>query len=157
MTGWFRFILPGLAVLGLQPGAGQAAPNIVSDKEAQLASLNITITGIRNDKGVIRLALCPPDSGFPDCGSKAVRTAALPIKNGKVSIAFTDLPPGRYAASLFHDSNENGRLDTFAGIPREGYGFSSNPPFRPRAPRFEECELELPGSGSITIRLRYLG
>ena len=43
------------------------------------ASLAVTVTGIKNSKGVIRLALCPPDAGFPDCKTKVVRTASLPI------------------------------------------------------------------------------
>ena len=54
------------------------------------------------------------------------------------------------------DANGNGKLDTFAGIPREGYGFSRNPPFRPRAPRWEEAVFSLPGESAAAIKLRNL-
>jgi len=34
---------------------------------------------------------------------------------------------GKYAVSVFHDENSNGKLDTnFLGIPREGVGASNN-------------------------------
>lgn len=125
-------------------------------EDPALVVLEIVITGIRSDKGMIQLALCPPGAGFPDCGDQAVRTASLPIRNGEARVALTGLAPGSYAISVFHDANGNGKLDTFAGIPREGYGFSSNPPFRPRAPRFAECEVVLAQSAAAAINLRYL-
>jgi uncharacterized protein (DUF2141 family) len=68
----------------------------------------------------------------------------------------SDLAPGSYAVSVFHDANGNGKLDTFVGIPKEGYGFSRNPPFRPRAPRFDEAQVDLTGNSSTVITLRYL-
>ena len=120
------------------------------------ASLEITITGARSDKGVVRIALCPPAAGFPDCGQKAVRTAALPIIKGQARVVWSGLSEGNYALSVFHDANGNGKLDTFAGIPREGYGFSRNPPFRPRAPRWEEAVFSASGDSPAGIKLRYL-
>ena len=114
------------------------------------------MTGIRSDQGLIRLAICPPDAGFPDCKAKATRTADLTIQKGTATASLTDLAPGTYAVSVFHDANANGKLDTFLGIPREGYGFSRNPPFRPRAPRFSEAGISLNGPANERISLRYL-
>lgn len=112
--------------------------------------------GIKSAKGVIRLAVCPPQAGFPDCKTKEVRTASLPIANGTARIVLTGLAPGSYAVSVFHDANANSKLDTFMGIPKEGYGFSRNPAFKPRAPRFAEAQIDLSGSASTVINLRYL-
>jgi uncharacterized protein (DUF2141 family) len=123
---------------------------------APIASLDITVRAINSAKGVIRLAICPPDAGFPDCKGREVRSVTLPIANGQASTRFADLPAGTYAISVFHDANANGKLDTFVGIPREGYGFSRNPPFRPRAPRFSEAELAVSGDMTTTISLRYI-
>jgi uncharacterized protein (DUF2141 family) len=119
-------------------------------------SLDISVTGIRSDSGVIRLAICAPDTGFPDCKTKAARTADLSIEKGVATVSLANLAPGTYAVSVFHDANGNGKLDTFLGIPREGYGFSRNPPFRPRAPRFSETVISLTSSASERISLRYL-
>lgn len=128
------------------------------DGEAQTApaSLEVTVNGIKSGKGVIRLAICPPDTGFPDCKDKAVRTASLPIENGRARMSFTGLAAGSYAVSVFHDANANGKLDTFVGIPKEGYGFSRNPPFRPRAPKWNEAEMAVSGTTSAEIRIRYI-
>ncbi len=129
-----------------QPGLAEAGP----------ASLAVSVTGIKSAKGVIRLALCPAQAGFPDCKGKVVRSAALPIVNGTAHTVLTGLAPGSYAVSVFHDANANNKLDTFVGIPKEGYGFSRNPSFKPRAPRFNEAELSVSGDMSTTIKLRYL-
>jgi uncharacterized protein (DUF2141 family) len=119
-------------------------------------SLDVTITGLRNAKGNIRLAICPAGAGFPDCGQKAVRTATLAIENGTARASFADLPAGTYAIGTFHDANRNGKLDTFLGIPNEGFGFSRNPPIRPRAPRFDETKIDVSGNATASILMRYL-
>jgi uncharacterized protein (DUF2141 family) len=123
---------------------------------ADTATLEIRVIGIRAPAGVIRLALCPPNVAFPDCGAKAVRTQVLEIEGGGARTVLKGLAPGSYAVSVFHDANGNGRLDRFAGIPREGYGFSNNPAFRPRAPRFAEGEIVVAGATRAKVRLRYL-
>jgi uncharacterized protein (DUF2141 family) len=120
------------------------------------ATLEVTVQGIKSTKGLIRLAICPPGAGFPDCRTKEVRSASLPIANGTARIVLSGITPGSYAVSVFHDANANGKLDTFAGIPREGYGFSRNPPFKPRAPRFSEAQIEVGGQSVVAIKLRYL-
>ena len=119
-------------------------------------ALQITVSGIKSDKGVIRVALCPPQAGFPECKASAARTASLKIVNGTAHAVLNGLPTGFYAVSAFHDANDNGKLDTFAGIPREGYGFSRNPAFQPRAPRFDETEIDINGDSATAIKLRYL-
>lgn len=133
-----------------------AAPAVGQTAEAQPASLDVTVAGIKNPTGVIRLALCPAGAKFPDCGARAVRTEVLKIEGGQARIKLTGLAPGSYAVSVFHDANNNGKLDTFAGIPREGYGFSNNPAFQPRAPRFAECEIAVTGADAANIRMRYI-
>jgi uncharacterized protein (DUF2141 family) len=133
--------------------AGAAEPVVVAP---EMATLEVTISGIKSAKGVIRVAICPQGAGFPDCGSRAVRTATLTIENGRASRTFADLPAGTYAISVFHDANSNNKLDTFMGIPKEGYGFSRNPPFRPRAPRFDETGVAVHGAASAAISMRYI-
>ena len=120
------------------------------------ATVDVTVKGLRSSKGVLRLMICPPAADFPNCGTKAVRTATLPISNGEAKVRIPDLPVGTYAIGVFHDANANGKLDTMLGIPGEGYGFSRNPPFRPRAPRFDEAKITLEGEKSVDISLRYI-
>ncbi len=100
--------------------------------------------------------ICPPASGFPDCGARAVRTATLSIHNGEAKARIHDLTIGSYAIGVFHDANANGKLDTVLGIPGEGYGFSRNPPFRARAPHFEEAMIDIESDTASEIKLRYI-
>lgn len=120
------------------------------------AKLDIAIQGIRSAEGVIRVAVCSPDTGFPDCRHQAVRSLSLAIVHGGASAQISGLPASRYAVSVFHDANGNGRLDTFLGVPREGFGFSNDPPIRRRAPRFDEAKIDVQGEFHEAIRLRYL-
>lgn len=146
------------AIVRLAVSSAAALSGLAQTGAAQPAatSLEITVTGINSVKGVIRLALCPPQAGFPDCKNKAVRTVSLPIENGQARAVFTGLDRGSYAVAVFHDANSNGKLDTFVGIPREGYGFSRNPAFRPRAPKWNEAAFEVDGTTNISIRMRYI-
>jgi uncharacterized protein (DUF2141 family) len=61
---------------------------------------------------------------------------------GSQSTVFTQLPPGRYAAIVIHDENDNGRLDTNVwGVPTEGYGFSNDALGFLSAPSFDAAAV----------------
>jgi uncharacterized protein (DUF2141 family) len=72
-------------------------------------------------------------------------------------VSFAAVAPGDYALALLHDENGNGKLDSFAMIPKEGFGFSNNPKIRFGAPRFAETRFAV-GAGTTrqTVRMRYL-
>ena len=75
----------------------------------------------------------------------------------RTALRFAGLPTGDYALALIHDENANARLDTLAGIPREGFGFSRNPPIRFGAPRFAAARFTLTGDAQKQqIRMRYI-
>lgn len=119
-------------------------------------SLEIEITALRSGKGMIRLCLTTDPADFPDCknGANAIqRSYAATVTH----IHYDGLPPGTYALAVIHDENGNARLDTFAGIPREGFGFSRNPPIRFGPPRFSSASFEI-GAEPATqqVRIRYL-
>lgn len=132
---------------------GAAQPGLAQNNAA---ALHITVTGLSSAKGLVRVALCPPQASFPDCKTRVVRSASLLIKGGQAEAEFDGLAPGPYAVSVFHDQNSNGKLDRFMGIPKEGYGFSRNPGFRPRAPKFSEAEITVTGRTAVVIKLRYI-
>lgn len=83
-------------------------------------TLEIEITGIKNNKGFIMLQL------FDEHGNIAGQERGV-IKGNKSMITFRDLKQGKYAFRFFHDENLSGVMETNSlGIPREGYGFSNN-------------------------------
>ena len=67
------------------------------------------------------------------------------------------MPSGAYAVSVFHDENRDRNLNTFLGIPREGFGFSRNPRVRFGAPRFDAVVMSFAdGFTPLAIRMQYL-
>lgn len=118
-------------------------------------SLVVNVTGLRSDKGLVRICLAVDPDNFPDCAddrnaiTRSVRAASGPVHIG-------GLAPGAYAVALIHDENANAKLDTFAGIPREGIGFSRNPRVTFGPPRFEAARFTIDGTPAAqTIRMKY--
>lgn len=120
-------------------------------------SLKLTISGLRNDNGVVRGAVFASKDGFPFDSSKAVKTFQSPIKDGKASVRIEGLSLGVYAISVYHDEKNIGKLELGAfGKPKEGIGASNNPPKRNRAPKFEEAQFNFSADNEeINISMLY--
>ena len=101
------------------------------------AQLEITVTGLRSDKGKVLLSVFNSEKGFPSDPSHAILTLESDISEGEAIFSFT-LEKGAYAISVLHDENGNEQLDTnILGVPKEGIGVSNNvkgfmgpPPFK---------------------------
>jgi uncharacterized protein (DUF2141 family) len=135
---------------------------------AEAASLKLTVAGVRSDAGALMIGLYNSPQGFGDAIANATQAGllndrgrlvgvAMRAKTGSQSIIFTDLPPGRYALIVFHDQNEDGRLDEGSwGIPEEGYGFCNNAQGLLSAPSFDAAAVLLDGADeSTSISLIY--
>ncbi|WP_339812991.1 DUF2141 domain-containing protein [uncultured Imperialibacter sp.] len=116
----------------------------------------ITVTGLRNDNGEVRLYLFRNSDGFPEELEKSAIATTSKITNNKATVS---LPAsfGTYAITFMHDENLDGEMQySWLGMPSEGFGFSNNPKVRMRAPNFEECSFVVRESGcSVTIDTKY--
>jgi uncharacterized protein (DUF2141 family) len=68
-----------------------------------------------------------------------------------------NLPPGRYALAVYHDMNDNWKLDkNFVGYPKEPFGFSNN--YRPvfSGPNFEDCAFEIKENAAAHLKIKLL-
>ena len=117
--------------------------------------LRVVINGLRNDKGTVYMTVYNDATFFPRQTEKALTASIISAEQSET--IFISLPFGEYAVSVFHDENNNGRIDTgFFGIPREGVGASNNkmgigpPSFMDAVFLFEEKQK------TITIDMRYL-
>lgn len=118
--------------------------------------LVLNITGVSDDKGDVLIAVFSSENGFPDNPKKAVRLLKGKPANSKAKVVVEDLPPGKYAVSVFHDTNNNEIFDTnFLGIPEEGYGVSNNALNTFSAPKFKEASFTHQGNTSLEIKLKY--
>jgi uncharacterized protein (DUF2141 family) len=101
---------------------------------AQGGSLSFEVTGIRFSGGSIRVDVCTPETFL-----KAVCefSSSAPAVEGATTVEFENVPPGVYAAQVYHDWNDNHRVDRNAlGIPKEGLGFSNDAPLGLHGPSF---------------------
>ncbi len=92
---------------------------------AVAASLEVKITNLSSAKGTVKYLLFLGSHGYPDKADKSVRKGSFAAKND--SLKLSDLAPGEYAMTFFHDENDNDKLDTRLGLPKEAFGFSQNP------------------------------
>lgn len=141
---FLRRLGAAMLIVGLLPGA------------VPTGEVDVTLTSVRSARGLIRVCLTADPDNFPGCvdDSHAItRTVPAHVRD----VRFDGLAPGRYAIAVIHDENSNARLDTFAGIPREGFGFSRNPRIGFGPPRFAAAGFDLDGNASAqTVRIRYL-
>jgi uncharacterized protein (DUF2141 family) len=71
-----------------------------------------------------------------------------------MEITIKDIQPGNYAVAIFHDVNQNGKLDkNIFGIPTEDYGFSNNARGSFGPPSYKDCSFSFSNNKKIFIKL----
>ena len=125
---------------------------------AEKARLTLEIEKLRNQQGTVYVALFNSAEGFPNDGDKAIMADSYPISEVPLNIAIDDLPFGAYAITVFHDENDDGKLNKgLMGVPKEGFGFSDNPRILTGAPSFEKASVEFtPENTRMKIKIKYL-
>lgn len=87
------------------------------------ATLTITLEGGKPGEGKFVVGLFDTEDNWL---KDVKRETRVPVDaDGKAVVSFADLPAGTFAISTYQDRNENGKIDTFMGIPREPYAFSN--------------------------------
>ena len=143
-----RKIIFALLPLGLTAGLSASA---------QAANqLSVPVSGLRSDNGVVRCGLYDGAEAFPKAGQESQGVIAS-IKGQQATCVFRGVKPGTYAVAAFHaENNETQMQYGLFGKPKEGYGFSRNPPSSMGAPTFASAAFDYAG-GAMTapVRLRY--
>ncbi len=121
-----------------------------------MANLTLTISKLRNQKGEVCIALFESKTGFPEDDTHAVCNNCFAISELPMTVNF-DVPYGSYAASVLHDENKDGELNTgLLGIPKEGIGFSNDPRIIKGTPSFEKTRFEFTDdSQAVEIAVKY--
>jgi uncharacterized protein (DUF2141 family) len=120
-------------------------------------TLVVDISNIQNDKGQIGCSLFSKEDGFPSQAEKADSSLFVKQKAGKATCTFEGLKPGKYAVSVMHDADKDGKLETtLVGRPKEWWGVSNNVPaerFGP--PKYEAATFKYTGDPkTIKVKLR---
>jgi uncharacterized protein (DUF2141 family) len=137
-----------LAVTAVALLAGTSAPG----------SVDAGVVGLRSAKGQILVCMTTRADHFPDCqDDPQARRMKVPA-SAAADLKFSGLPSGNYAIALIHDENGNNKLDTFMGIPKEGFGFSRNPVIRFGPPSFNAAQFAVTGGNAVgtSVRVKYM-
>lgn len=106
----------------------------------ETGTIKVVMTGMKNDKGVVRVALVRDKESFLKDDAVPFMGAAVKVMDGTAEAVFKDVPMDFYAIKAFHDENGSGRLETsFLDMPKEEYAFSNNV----RMKNFEEAVFRL--------------
>lgn len=87
----------------------------------------VYVSNIKNSKGNIKAALFQGIESYESKKATPVAKNRAFIQNGKTVITFKDIPYGEYTLKVFHDENDDVKVNTnWIGIPTEGFGISNN-------------------------------
>lgn len=115
--------------------------------------VTIRFCQIKEAKGDLYIALYNQQEGFMD-DDRAVFRKVVPVTKVGCLEERIVLSDGQYAVSCFHDVNGNGKLDkSFAGIPKEPYGFSGSYASKMRGPNWKETNIAVKSGQTVTIQL----
>ena len=120
--------------------------SVVSPAWADSGNLELTVNGLQNDQGTVRVALFHTSEAYDKSAEDkgAFQSVEIPIQKGVARYVFNGIPYGDYAIKLYHDENGNKKLDTnFVGIPKEPYGFSNNARGTLLAPEYVKAKFTL--------------
>ncbi len=121
---------------------------------ASAAGFTVEARQLRNDRGVVRALLFQQSAGFPDTPAAATARSEAKAVKGTVRLSFKDVKPGRYAVSILHDEDGDGKAATnFIGIPTEGVGVSG--PLGNSKPVFAKCLIDVAPGGAVTVTMKY--
>jgi uncharacterized protein (DUF2141 family) len=131
-------LLSALVLAAFLPSAADDAPG---------GNITVTIKGLKNNQGVVRVALFGSKETYNNdhnIGMGSFRKMAVPIADNKATATFTAIPYGDYAIKVFHDEDNSGKFVTNAfGIPKVEYAFSNNARAMFGPPPFDKAKFKL--------------
>ena len=127
--------------------------NLTASLSAQ-GKITVTVFNFENNKGACKTCLYTNASSFAGKG-EAFKCMETKINNKKSTVIFNSVPAGVYAIAVFHDANNNNKLDkNLLGIPKEGYGASKNKLPLASAPTFNENRFVITATSNLQLGIR---
>lgn len=128
---------------------------VASTLPALAADITVEIQPLPSSEGMVMVSLFDRPAGFPSGVSYGQQIAASRQVAGQpLRLVFTQLPPGRYALSAYHDKDGNGKLGTnLMGIPNEPMGFSNNAKASFGPASFDSAAFEV-GPQGVSVKLQ---
>ena len=125
----------------------------------QTGTLAITFTQIQSTEGRIRLALYNREDQWTDNPAYHFDWTKENVVNGRLTVMLDSLPRATYACAVLDDINNSGDMEYLLGLPKEGWGMSTNPSFlKLKKPGFRDVCFDLDAPVlRFEIQIYYLG
>lgn len=118
---------------------------------SQNSTLTVSVSSIKNNTGTLIAELYNSKEKFLKASFKTVSSA---IKSNAASITFTGIPKGEYTVLVFHDENNNGKLDkNFIGMPKEPVACSNNAKGFMGPPKYDDAKFSITTDTKINIKM----
>lgn len=126
-----------------------------------MGTITVSLSGIDSASGTVMIALEKSMDDFeaddfftPKFRGKFFK--AHKVTKGVHQVQFKGISAGDYAVKVFHDENDNGKLDAnFLGIPTEKYGFSNDARGTFGPPGYEDSRFSFNGKSKlVTIEIK---
>ncbi len=109
-------------------------------------SISVSIDNIKSNDGTLKIGLYNNKDNFL---RKPYKSISIKAKKEGVKVTFENIEDGAYAISLYHDEDDNQKMNTFFKIPTEPYGTSNNAKGRFGPPQWEDAMFIVSGK-SVT-------
>ena len=115
-------------------------------------TITINISGMKSDEGDVFVAMYNSEKDFI---KNEYRTVIVKVSNKKAIAVFKNVPTAWYAITIFHDVNDNRKMDTnFIGIPKEPIGVSNNATGFMGPPKYRKAKFEVTNDVTISIKVK---
>lgn len=110
--------------------------------------LTVSVNNIKSDAGYIMIAVYDEEDHF--LTRNVAISGKYPVSKAGSLNCKLKMPHGRYAISIYHDADSDGRLGTnFFKIPNEPVGFSNNASALFGPPSFEKAVFSFDQNHSL--------
>ena len=108
-------------------------------------------------EGTVYITLYNSEEGYPMDSGKAFAKNMKKVAANTEKIVFNDVPYGTYAVSVWHDQNDNQKMEkSLIGIPKEGLGVSNDAKGKMGPPKFKDAKFEVKQEKTdISITVKY--
>lgn len=147
---------PAFAADDSESDGGRAGPETCTGHPGNVR-LYVDVHGVQSSQGLIAVTLYADDSSKFLAHRGSLYVGRVPAHQGTTRVCIWVPHSGVWAIVAYHDANANRKYDRNAiGLPKEGAGFSNNPPTFLGLPAFRSVRFAVHGPQSeINVRLRY--
>lgn len=134
-----------------------AFSDLTTEETRKQGTLVVNITNIRENKGAVHIALYDDPATFLHKEGVCSGAVMPPAAAESLQWVAEGRAYGAYTLAVFHDINNNGRLDkNVLGIPTEPYAFAVKEPSKWQSPTFEEVAFIMDApEKKISLSLAY--